>query len=349
MSLSPNRVTFEKRPKRSKAALAVVLLLEHILSVFFVITLASQIIFPEQARAVVGVSKILSYQGRLTDTSGNPLGGAGTNYCFRFSIYDAESVGTKLWPAGTPVSQTINVANGIFSAGIGAGGDDLATLNFYDNDTVYLNIEVNATPTTCSGSWEGMTPRQRMDATAYARVSRDVYGDLLKTDNSLGKVQVGTGSGAATPIYLNLDWKNTADTIGNSCTSNGTIWYNSAISRALVCEEGSIRILTSTSTITGIKEQSTSTPISSGTVNFSGSNNITVSQTGQTLQFSVPTPVAAFGVSNLGNTQGNTGTRTGVIVLSGGNSITLSQATGVATNTIGIIGPTLSNSNNVSF
>jgi len=46
--------------------------------------------------------------------------------------------------------------------------------------------------------------------------------------------------------------------------------------------------------------------------------------------------IAAAGVSNVGGTQGNTGTRLGTIVLSGGNAISLSQSTNASGATIGI-------------
>ncbi len=76
---------------------------------FFVVFLLSQGLIVQNANAVVGVSDRVSYQGRLTDSSGNPL----TNtYCVRYSVYDAYSGGTKLWPAGVPVATTTAVING---------------------------------------------------------------------------------------------------------------------------------------------------------------------------------------------------------------------------------------------
>jgi hypothetical protein len=50
--------------------------------------------------AASGTPKVISYQGRLTDSTGNLLGGTGTNYFFKFSIWNNSTVGlgTKLWP-----------------------------------------------------------------------------------------------------------------------------------------------------------------------------------------------------------------------------------------------------------
>src|SRR6266498_1616145 len=64
------------------------------------------------AQAVAGVPKILSYQGRLTNATGALLGGAGTNYTFKFSIWNNPTppTGSQIWPAGAPGTFDVNVA-----------------------------------------------------------------------------------------------------------------------------------------------------------------------------------------------------------------------------------------------
>ena len=95
------------------------------------------------ASAALGVPRLVAYQGRLLNSSGALVGGtSGTNYCFRFSLYDAVSSGNKVWPSGTPSNMTVSVANGIYSTAVGdtdAGGDTL-DYNFEDSDAVYLNV-----------------------------------------------------------------------------------------------------------------------------------------------------------------------------------------------------------------
>ena len=132
----------------------------------------------DNAYAVAGVPQVLVQQGRLLDSSGNLLGGtSGTNYCFRFSIYDASTAGTKLWPTGTPSDMTYLVKNGVFSALIGdvSNGGDLLDFDFQSNNTVYLNVDVAPKSGTC-GTYESLTPRQRIVSSGFALNSATVGG-----------------------------------------------------------------------------------------------------------------------------------------------------------------------------
>jgi hypothetical protein len=277
-----------RRKNRHWMSLALILTAEGILSAFVYMSLAAHIIWPAQSRAAAGVASVLSYQGRLMDTSGNPLGGTGEPYCFRFSIYDAETAGTKLWPAGTPATTMATTTDGVFNALIGQA--DALTYNFYDSDTVYLNVEVNTTATTCAGSWETLSPRQRIASTGYSQSAENVYSSLLFTDNTNNRVQIGTGTGGASPKFLGLDVKNvTGDYIGQSCTTSGTVWYNSAISKALVCENGTIQAISNSSATTTLAAitANTGTPATTGTIVFSNSNGVTFGINGNTITASV--------------------------------------------------------------
>ncbi len=147
------------------------------------------------SQAATGAPRILNYQGRLMDSSGTVLGGAGTEYCFRFSLYDNPTVGsgTKLWPVATPSVMTVSVKNGVFNAGVGdtnANGDVL-DYNFQDSDTIYLNVDVaTKVGSTCAPgdgaeSYESLSPRQRLFSSAYT-VNANTVGGFSPSQNAQG-------------------------------------------------------------------------------------------------------------------------------------------------------------------
>lgn len=205
------------------------------ISILLMVVFVGQNFIPEKANAVAGVSNYLSYQGRLTDTSGNPLGGAGTNYCFSFSIFDASSGGTKVWPTGATTTTILNVVNGVFNASVG----DVSTVNFSTNDTLYFNVNVAAqVGGVCTGVvWEELSPRQKVDSVVYARTAHDLYG---------GDAQIGTATGVASgQNLLKLDVRSVAETVGGTCATagypNGAMWYNSGNGKTLLCNNNVIQ------------------------------------------------------------------------------------------------------------
>ncbi len=124
-----------------------------------------------------GVPTILSYQGRLADSSGNLLGSSsGTTYYFKFSLWNNATIntGTKLWPTGDPTSFASSVRQGVFNVNIGDtnnGYPDALTYNF-SSSTVYLQVEVSTNGT----SFETLSPRQQISSTAFAQLSGAVSG-----------------------------------------------------------------------------------------------------------------------------------------------------------------------------
>jgi len=168
--------------------------------VFAVAIFAIGLLIFGQVFAASGVPQVINFQGRLLDNGGNVLGGpSGTNYCFRFSLYDSAAAGTKLWPSSTPSTMTLPVRDGVFDANIGdtsAGGDAL-NYNFQDSDSVYVNVEVaQRVAGSCSGvSFETLTPRQRIVSSGYAINSGTIGGFAASQSASGNQVPVLT-SGA---------------------------------------------------------------------------------------------------------------------------------------------------------
>jgi len=150
--------------------------------------------FVDQTQAVTGVPKILNHQGRLLNPAGELLGGSsGTNYCFRFSIWDAATGGSRnpnqIWPAGftNPSTMTVFVKNGVFNVGIGAGADTL-DFDFQNNNNVYLNVEVaNSITNSCDNvvSFEPLDPRQRIVSAGYA-INANTVGGFTSSQSPTG-------------------------------------------------------------------------------------------------------------------------------------------------------------------
>lgn len=189
--------------------------------------------------AAPGVPKIINYQGRLLDSGGVLLGGAGTEFCFRFSFYDdpTPGSGTKLWPSGSPSVMTIDVQNGIFSAGIGdtnIGGDTL-DYNFQDTDTIYLNVEV-ATQVggSCAGgdeSFETLSPRHRILASGYAINAGAVGGFLAAqyaTGNQIPVLASGNLTLGGVNPFINATTTNTLTFQGGGQVSGDIQFFSAA-------------------------------------------------------------------------------------------------------------------------
>jgi len=114
--------------------------------------------------ALTRAGRILSFQGRLTDTLSNPITTA-TNVVFQ--LYSVSSGGVALYNTGT-CSVTPD-QDGIFSSLIGSDcGAEIAASVFTENANVYLGVTV--------GADAEMTPRQQIANVGYAINSETLQG-----------------------------------------------------------------------------------------------------------------------------------------------------------------------------
>lgn len=175
--------------------------LRNILCILYL--LLAGVFLPSQSlRAAAGVPKIINVQGRLLNSSGDLLGGpSGTNYCYKFSLYDAPTGGTKVWPSSAPSTMTILTREGVFNGAIGdvsAGGDTL-DYDFQTNNTIYVDIQVAARvggSCTTGGDevFESLTPRSQVVSSGYAINSGTVGGFTpaqSATDNQIPVLSSG--------------------------------------------------------------------------------------------------------------------------------------------------------------
>src|SRR3989344_7583906 len=129
--------------------------------------------------AASGVPTILSYQGRLTNGSGDLLGGSGTTFYFKFSIWDnptsSPETGTRLWPSSAPTSVALTVRSGVFTAHIGDTANsypDVLDYNFNTNQDIYLQIQVSSDNST----FETLSPRRRIAASSFSQLAGAISG-----------------------------------------------------------------------------------------------------------------------------------------------------------------------------
>ncbi|MDP2668764.1 MAG: hypothetical protein Q8P07_02950, partial [bacterium] len=164
-----------------------------LVSVFLVSFLAFSY-FTDLANSAPGIPRIISYQGRLANSSGTLQGSSsGTNFYFKFSLHDASSDGNQLWPANnaTACTHTLSVVSGVFNANIGDTSEcsDVLDYDFTQSDSVYLQVQVSED----NVDFESLTPRQRINSSAFA-----VTADTLMSTSTQSRI------GTMTPIGSSL-------------------------------------------------------------------------------------------------------------------------------------------------
>jgi hypothetical protein len=100
-----------------------------------------------ESLAAALVSSNINYQGRLTDSSGNPLDGT---YTMTFKLYESASGGTAL----ATDTHSVTVTDGLFSTTTSLGTSS------FDGRALWLGIKVGSDPE--------MTPRQELRPEPYA-------------------------------------------------------------------------------------------------------------------------------------------------------------------------------------
>ena len=165
------------------------------------------------------IPRTISYQGVLTDSSGNPKPDG--SYSFTFSLYETATGGSPVWSE----IKTLNVKKGLFSTAL---GDQTIFPNSLKFDKPYwLGIKVANEPE--------LTPRVALTSTGYSFTSDMALnvadGKVVKSINNLKDNVTIEGSGGTS---VNTSGNNitissgdsvityTLDISGMSWTTNGT-------------------------------------------------------------------------------------------------------------------------------
>jgi hypothetical protein len=122
------------------------------------------------------IPKLISYQGVLNDSSGNPVD---DTVEMTFRIYDASTGGNLLWNE----TQNVSVSDGIFNVELGAIQAIPASALL--SDTLYLSIQ--------AGTDAEMTPRQRITAGAYVQTAVPIGSIMPWAKNISGVPDLAEG------------------------------------------------------------------------------------------------------------------------------------------------------------
>lgn len=139
------------------------------------INLLAAVIISFGTVSIAASSKMISYQGRLTDATSVPV--ADGNYSLTFRIWTASSGGSLLWSE----SQNVAVAQSFFDVLLGSVvpiDDDVLAVGggTPDPGQRYLEITVGS---------EVITPRTQLVAAPYASVARRLKGDICSDEGQL--------------------------------------------------------------------------------------------------------------------------------------------------------------------
>lgn len=171
------------------------------------------------------IPTVISYQGKVTDTSGNPV--PDNNYTMRFRIYNVSAGGTALWDSG---ARTVAVAGGVFSVLLGESPQPALGLAF---DADYWLL------VTFAGV--DQTPRQRLASTGYAymasglvpgtEVSGSLAGNVLTVVNSSAagdasalRAFSSAGSGFTHGVYAEVSSPDGSAVLARGLSGTGTAY-----------------------------------------------------------------------------------------------------------------------------
>jgi hypothetical protein len=123
------------------------------------------------------VPQTLSYQGVLTDLSGNAVPDG--NYTLTFKLYDVSTGGSAVWTESQPVT----VSKGIMNVILGK----VSALNLGFDRAYWLGITVN--------SGTEMAPRMELSSNAYAFMSKTVTDSAVTGGKIAGHTLVRSLNG----------------------------------------------------------------------------------------------------------------------------------------------------------
>jgi microcystin-dependent protein len=163
--------------------------------------------------AVAQVPQTLSYQGLITDASGNPLSGS---HSVTFNFYTLSTGGSPIFSRG-PLSVT--TFQGLFTVILGNGqGNNNSGLPGLGSIQYYIGLTIDTNPTE-------LTPRVALTAVPYAFTASSldpnaiVLGSQVGTGINASNISTGTLNGAL--VGSGISASNITGTLNGSQVGNG--------------------------------------------------------------------------------------------------------------------------------
>lgn len=155
--------------------------MKRVLKITAFLSLLSSCLFILPAGSAV--PELMSFQGYLTNTDGNPV--PDNDYSMTFYLFDADTGGSQLWNPDAGETQVVTVTDGIYNVQLGTVQP--LDSSVFDGGVAWLEIVI---------AGETLSPRQPITATAYALKAGDadtVGGQAASAFGTITEVAAGTG------------------------------------------------------------------------------------------------------------------------------------------------------------
>ncbi len=175
----------------SKRNLPLVILNISTILIVAVILMVNQVLAnPDQTTTTETFSAgVLSYQGTLMDSLGNPVTGS---YEITFRIYNSPTSTTPLWEEARSGANAVPVQSGLFNVMLGSLNPIPETV--WEQTELFLGVKI--------GSDAEMSPREKLTFVPAAASSSVAQLALTVPDGSIGAVQIADGAINSSEVKL---------------------------------------------------------------------------------------------------------------------------------------------------